>query len=63
MPAYRIYGGPCEAGFCPAGTLGRRFATLARSTTHPCRNGGDGLLTFRGYRGCFLQIEGTKSLK
>ena len=33
MLGYRIYGGPCGAGLCPTGSLGRRFATLARSTT------------------------------
>ena len=63
MPAYRIYGGPCEAGFCPAGTLGHRFATLARSTTHSCRNDDGGLLTVRGLSGCFLQIETVEILR
>ena len=29
-----LYGGPCEAGFCLAGSLGRRILTLARSASY-----------------------------
>lgn len=39
-----IYGGPCEAGFGLAGSLGRRFPTLARSATHARRKAGWRLL-------------------
>lgn len=39
-----IYGGPCEAGFCLAGSLGRRFLTLARSASYAREKAGRRLL-------------------
>ena len=38
------YGGPCEAGFGLAGSLGRRFPTLVRSATQTRRKVGWRLL-------------------